>query len=355
MQQQRFAAAAAARLCAAHAGTASHRTPPHRRAGPDLPLVPSPAAAPQLVPASAAFQAFYASKFGGSRRLHWQHNLATCLVKATFPSGRKELDVSLYQAMVLLLFNGADAVPFPAIREATGIEDAELRRTLQSLACAQHRVLRKDPKGRDVDDGDVFHFNPAFTAPLIRIRINQIQMKETKEEATATNESVLADRTHQIEAMIVRIMKARKALAHQALMSEVFAQLRFPAKVRGRPRAPARDGGPAAAPRAPGRGRRAWVAGRLGGAHRRVPPSPSIPTPSGPTARPRRLRTSRSASRHSSTATTWNATRRTLRSTDTWPEPARFCASGGADRVPLTCEQGAARLLFAVTATDPHM
>jgi hypothetical protein len=35
--------------------------------------------------------------------------------------GRKELEVSFYQALVLLLFNDADTLLFPAIKEATGV------------------------------------------------------------------------------------------------------------------------------------------------------------------------------------------------------------------------------------------
>ena len=48
--------------------------------------------------------------------------------------------------MVLALFNDAPTLGFLEIREATGIEDAELRRTLQSLACGKIRVLVKEPK-----------------------------------------------------------------------------------------------------------------------------------------------------------------------------------------------------------------
>lgn len=59
------------------------------------------------------------------------------------------------------------------------IEDSELRRTLQSLACGKARVLLKVPKGRDVEDGDKFVYNSDFKNKLFRIKINQIQMKET--------------------------------------------------------------------------------------------------------------------------------------------------------------------------------
>ena len=113
----------------------------------------------------------------------------------------KELQVSLYQTLVLLLFNGADELPFEEIKAATNIEvschfqlhvrrfvitrksscykDAELRRTLQSLACGKARVIQKNPRGKDVNDGDKFIYNKDFTNKLKRIKINQIQLKET--------------------------------------------------------------------------------------------------------------------------------------------------------------------------------
>jgi hypothetical protein len=93
--------------------------------------------------------------------------------------GNKELQVSLFQALVLILFNEADNLSFEEIKAATNIEDGELRRTLQSLACGKARVLQKNPKGRDVADNDRFVFNADFTNKLFRIKINQIQMKET--------------------------------------------------------------------------------------------------------------------------------------------------------------------------------
>jgi cullin-4 len=40
-------------------------------------------------------------------------------------------------------------------------------------------VLQKTPRGRDVEDWDKFQFNKDFANKLFRIKINQIQMKET--------------------------------------------------------------------------------------------------------------------------------------------------------------------------------
>ncbi|CAN6683666.1 unnamed protein product [Malus baccata var. baccata] len=175
------------------------------------------------------FKEFYLSKYSG-RRLMWQNSLGHCVLKAEFPKGKKELAVSLFQTVVLMLFNDAEKLSLEDIKDSTGIEDKELRRTLQSLACGKVRVLQKFPKGRDVDDGDTFTFNDSFTAPLYRIKVNAIQMKETVEENTSTTERVFQDRQYQVDAAIVRIMKTRKVLSHTLLITELFQQLKFPIK-----------------------------------------------------------------------------------------------------------------------------
>ncbi|OAY78060.1 Cullin-4 [Ananas comosus] len=175
------------------------------------------------------FKEFYLSKYSG-RRLMWQNSLGHCVLKAEFPKGKKELAVSLFQTVVLMLFNDAQKLSFQDIKDSTGIEDKELRRTLQSLACGKVRVLQKIPKGRDVDDEDSFVFNEEFSAPLYRIKVNAIQMKETVEENTSTTERVFQDRQYQVDAAIVRIMKTRKVLSHTLLITELFQQLKFPIK-----------------------------------------------------------------------------------------------------------------------------
>lgn len=132
----------------------------------------------QLVALQGLFSKFYLAKHSG-RKLQWQPTLGHCVLKAVFDQGPKELLVSLFQSLVLLLFNERDSMSFEDIKSLTNIEDGELRRTLQSLACGKARVITKSPKGRDVENGDKFLFNNEFTNKLFRIKINQIQMKET--------------------------------------------------------------------------------------------------------------------------------------------------------------------------------
>lgn len=51
------------------------------------------------------------------------------------------------------------------------------------------------------------------------------------EEQKATEERVFQDRQYQIDAAIVRIMKMRKTLGHNLLITELYKQLKFPVKV----------------------------------------------------------------------------------------------------------------------------
>jgi hypothetical protein len=143
------------------------------------------------------FKDFYLSKHSG-RRLVWYNSLGTCVIKARFDQGPKELAVSLFQvrccprppsqavalvllspllafrqadafppslagrgadaalalphilpgwccsrpcsqAVVLMLFSDCDRLSLAEIRAASSLEDKELRRTLQSLACGKER------------------------------------------------------------------------------------------------------------------------------------------------------------------------------------------------------------------------
>ncbi|EPS39245.1 hypothetical protein H072_7018 [Dactylellina haptotyla CBS 200.50] len=171
-----------------------------------------------------AYHQYYTSKHKG-RKLAWRNALAHCVLKASFPKGKKELAMSAFQAVVLLLFDD-DKKPltYEYIKDATSLPDAELVRTLQSLACARIRPLTKHPKGKEVNITDTFTVNLGFTDPKIRIKINQIQLKETKEENTATHEQIAQDRQYETQAAIIRIMKSRKTIGHNELITETINQ-----------------------------------------------------------------------------------------------------------------------------------
>ncbi|KAA8652610.1 cullin family protein [Aspergillus tanneri] len=183
---------------------------------------------PEIATATSDFEKFYYSKYNG-RKLNWKHQLAHCQLRARFPKGDKELVVSSFQAIVLLLFNelpDGGTLSYSQIQEGTKLTDKELQRTLQSLACAKYRVLSKKPKSREVSATDEFSYNAGFSDSKMRIKINQIQLKETKEENKTTHERVAADRHYETQAAIVRIMKSRKTITHAELVAEVIMATR---------------------------------------------------------------------------------------------------------------------------------
>ncbi|KAL8857533.1 MAG: hypothetical protein Q9178_005861 [Gyalolechia marmorata] len=174
--------------------------------------------------AATVFEQHYKIKHRG-RRLEWKHSQAHCQLKAVLPKGIKEFVVSSLQAVVLLLFSSMsnnDEISYVQIQAATGLDDIQLKRTLQSLACGQYRVLKKSPRGKEVNTDDTFSVNVNFSHPKYRIKINNVQAQETKEENKETHERVAADRHFETQAAIVRIMKGRKTITHAELVSEVL-------------------------------------------------------------------------------------------------------------------------------------
>lgn len=218
---------------------------------------------PELQSLRDDFESYYLENHMAGRRLAWQHSTSTCVLKVKFASGTKELAVSLAQAVIILAFNEDDddtnddeqqqqhkQFTYKELKEKTNIPDVELKRTLQSLYGGKYRVLLKTPMSKDIDEAkDAFKFNFNLQEKLVRLKISAIQSSTQasgkkrgdrgenggdhpttmeEDENEAVRESVRADRFHQIDAMIVRILKTRKKLPHPELINEVVAKLQFP-------------------------------------------------------------------------------------------------------------------------------
>lgn len=150
---------------------------------------------------------------------------------ATSRGGHKKhiLNVNTYQMVVLLMFNTRERLTYEEIKEETLIPDRELMRALQPLAVGKQgqRILVKHPKTKEIEPTHSFSVNEAFTSSFHRVKIQQASARqgEAEPERNETKKKVDEDRKHEIEACIVRIMKSRKQLNHNQLVSEVVEQL----------------------------------------------------------------------------------------------------------------------------------
>eukprot|EP00529_Nitzschia_sp_RCC80_P005647 CAMPEP_0113500064 /NCGR_PEP_ID=MMETSP0014_2-20120614/32101_1 /TAXON_ID=2857 /ORGANISM="Nitzschia sp." /LENGTH=975 /DNA_ID=CAMNT_0000394319 /DNA_START=48 /DNA_END=2975 /DNA_ORIENTATION=- /assembly_acc=CAM_ASM_000159 len=188
------------------------------------------------------FAEYYKSKYQG-RRMTWQYAIGQMVVRfQPRESGPKyDLLVSPTQALVLTQFNTNGEMNLPQIMAAVGLDDrsdAELILLGLSLGKDGTRVLQKIDHDADekkktrptVHHNDTFRVRDTFKSNARRIKINNILMKETKEERDKTMESVSRDRFILIDAVLVRIMKARKSVLHKDLIPQVLEQLKFPAQ-----------------------------------------------------------------------------------------------------------------------------
>ncbi|XP_022902235.1 cullin-3 isoform X3 [Onthophagus taurus] len=200
------------------------------------------------------FRRFYLAKHSG-RQLTLQPQLGNADLNAVFYGPKKEesdkegacsssttsvvsnrsgprkhiIQVSTYQMVVLMLFNNHEKLSYEEIQNETDIPERDLIRALQSLAMGKptQRILIKNPKTKDIEPSHEFFVNDSFTSKLHRVKIQTVAAKgESEPERRETRNKVDEDRKHEIEAAIVRIMKSRKRMAHNLLVTEVTEQLK---------------------------------------------------------------------------------------------------------------------------------
>ena len=172
-----------------------------------------------LSKAAKSYENFYLSRHSG-RRLTWQLSLGSVDMKVAFNVKKHDINVSTFAAVILLLFEDVKSQDFltykvetpesidtalinvimQEIQASTGLAEPDLKRHLQSLACAKYKILKKHPMGRDVNDEDSFSFNEDFKSPLQRIKIGTVSAKvESSEERKETHDRIDEERRHQTE------------------------------------------------------------------------------------------------------------------------------------------------------------
>lgn len=174
----------------------------------------------EMVDGVEMFKQFYDQE-NKHRKLAWFYSLGMCHLKANFDAKPIELILGTQQAACLLLFNDADELTFTEIQDRLNLAEDDTGRTLHSLACAKFKILSKDTATKTIGKSDKFSFNNKFSNMQRRIKVPLPPVDEKKKVI----EDVDKDRRYAIDAAVVRTMKSRKVMAHQALIMEVVQQL----------------------------------------------------------------------------------------------------------------------------------
>ncbi|XP_041039813.1 cullin-2 isoform X3 [Cetorhinus maximus] len=169
------------------------------------------------------FELFYNQHFSG-RKLTWLHYLCTGEVKMNYLSKPYVAMVTTYQMAVLLAFNNSEIVTYKELQDSTQMNEKELTKTIKSLLDV--KMINHDSNKEDVDLDSVFSLNMGFSSKRTKFKITTSMQKDTPQEMEQTRSAVDEDRKMYLQAAIVRIMKARKVLRHNALIQEVISQSR---------------------------------------------------------------------------------------------------------------------------------
>lgn len=177
------------------------------------------------------FEQFYHSRHSG-RKLTWLSNTGSADLRIQFSKCKKEINMSILSMIILLTCfkdSNSGSLTFQTILELTNIPSSDLVRNLQALSLCKYRILIKSTSEKTISPSDTFKFNTDFQSSLTKIKILGVggngNLVEDDNERSKTMEKIEEARKHQIEAAIVRIMKARQTMEHSNLVAEVISQL----------------------------------------------------------------------------------------------------------------------------------
>jgi len=176
---------------------------------------------PEMQKAIQVFHVFYNGRTQ-HRRLQWIHSLGQATIAMKLNSRKHDLIVNSYQALILLLFTKDETHDLQFIQNAIGLDPALTKKLLATLSISKYKILCKSGDAKTIEDDATFSPNDAFFGQHRKIKIPPPASEETHNK-----ERVEEDRSIAIEAAIVRIMKMRKQLSHQQLVTEVLTQLSF--------------------------------------------------------------------------------------------------------------------------------
>eukprot|EP00049_Salpingoeca_infusionum_P007207 m.117239 g.117239 ORF g.117239 m.117239 type:complete len:751 (-) comp13625_c0_seq5:2841-5093(-) len=164
----------------------------------------------------SAYETYYMDRHQG-RKLTWLFHLSTGDIRGKFGKRQVEFHATLAQMAMLLMYQTDTVHHFTTLAERTGMKETDARAIVKSLEKC-HLLKETSP--------DMYTISVKYPGRKTRIRITAAVQKESQSEVAATHLAIEEDRRLYIQAVLVRIMKARKSCQYTLLIKEAIDQSR---------------------------------------------------------------------------------------------------------------------------------
>lgn len=171
------------------------------------------------------YEEYYNTVYGGMREIVWLHEHATVTAKLTHNKKTYTITFNMFQVilMEIILRNPKAVVKLSVLEDISGIQEAYLFATITSLVGT--RLIQRNPADVPLSRDTQVRFNSKFVNTSIKLNAAlKYRAPKAQEMDPELERQIIRDRENTIKCAICRVMKTRKTLDVDTLVSETILQ-----------------------------------------------------------------------------------------------------------------------------------
>lgn len=168
---------------------------------------------------------FYMSKFN-NKKITWHLQKSLFTVKVLFENVNKLVDVNYNQLIVLELLAGKSLITVNDVLNKMNCKILDIKTDLLALVRLKVGLLQKKPNSINLLKTDKLRFNKRFPKYNLTYRVNIPVLKlkcDLKQEIKTNSHIVRKQRNIIIDSCLTRIMKSRKTIKYNELVSMLYS------------------------------------------------------------------------------------------------------------------------------------
>lgn len=146
------------------------------------------------------------------------YNHGSVNIQTNYLKKKYQIVGNVFQTSIFCLYNEHTVLTYNEIKERLGIDDKDMKESILKLCAPKCQILLKENKKTpQFKPDEKIKLNPEFQNNNVKISVlptaSAAQMVQGRGNASSNDEvnnEVIKERSHVIEAVCVRIMKARK-------------------------------------------------------------------------------------------------------------------------------------------------